>query len=187
MKYRAIAMKALVSLRLVAVALALASCGLDLERGERGGSIFREAFREFGMASQSSRDATLRTWGWVEVKSLEGLSAVVSLPGRPQRPVVLYFYASWMGPGAEFESTVLGNESVKAKLEGYTLVYFDVTEDGWDIQTKMGAEMLPNVRVFESGTRLAASLELGETPVPLAVVNEVVSPDEFLRALSAGE
>jgi len=184
--------RAIVAATLVAVV----GCGLDYDGdgdGRHGTSVQRELRKAIGLASAPGRDMKLRSQGWVRVRSAEGLAAVVTLPGRSQRPVVVYFFAKWFGPNEDLEREVLSDPAVMERLREFTMVYVDVTDPDAEerkLKSVLKGETLPRVHVFKVGGDLAASLRSDEAPVPSGSVDEVVvavGVDGFLSMLSTAD
>lgn len=172
----------------VATLVAVVGCGGDSYGGGRHGtSVQREWWKAIGQASAPGRDAMLRDQGWVRVRSPEGLAAVATLPGRSQRPVVVYFFARWFGPGEDLEREVLSDPAVRERMREFTLVYVDATDpdaEERELKGVLRGETFPKLHVFKVGEVLAASLRSGEAPVPSGSVDEVVGVDDFLSVLS---
>ena len=171
-----------------AALLAVASCGPSPGGYERHGtSAQREWWKAIRQASAPGRDATLKNWGWVRVRSVEGLAAVVTLPGKSKKPVVVYFFAKWSLPNEDLERDVFDDPAVKARLRGFTLVYVDVTApdaEERELQQVLKGGTVPSVHVFEDGGELAVSLRGDDAPVPRASVDKVVGVDDFLSVLT---
>ncbi len=89
-------------------------------------SVQREWWNGIRRASATGGEAKLQSWSWLPARSVEELAAVVTLPHQAHKPVVVYFFAKWFGPNAEFENDVLGDPAVKARLIGFSKVYVDV-------------------------------------------------------------
>ena len=74
------------------------------------------------------------------------------------------FLRTVAGCGGAFESAVLLNASVRAELEGYTLVLVDVTDPGSGEKALQGLLGFWPVLAFENGGALAESLRGGQEP-----------------------
>ncbi|MGH1348933.1 MAG: hypothetical protein ACRBN8_45795 [Nannocystales bacterium] len=148
----------------------------------------REWWKAIRKASAPQRDTVLKSWGWVRVRSPEGLAAVATLPGRSQRPVVVYFFAKWSALNGDLERQVLSDPAVRERLREFTMVYVDVTEPGAEqkeMKKMLDGEIVPKVHVFRTGSGLAASLLAGEEPAPEGSIDEVVGVREFLVMLDS--
>lgn len=175
----------------VAALAAVVGCRGDSKGdGRHGTSVQREWWKAIGQASAPARDAVLRDQGWVRVRNPEGLAAVATLPGRSQRPVVVYFFAKWFAPNEDLEREVLSDLTVRERLREFTLVYVDATDpDAGERKLKsvLEGETFPKIHVFKVGGELAASLRSDEAPVPSGSIGEVVGVDEFLSMLAVAE
>jgi len=181
-----------------AALVAAVGCGLDSDGdGRHGTSVQRELWKAIGLASAPGLDVKLKDQGWIRVRSSEGLAAVVALPGRSQRPVVVFFFAKWFAPNEELEREVLSDPAVRERLREFTMVYVDVTDpDAEERKLKsvlkgvLKGETLPRLHVFKVGGELAASLRSDEAPVPSGSIEHVVGVvgvDEFLSMLSTAD
>lgn len=156
--------------------------------GRHGTSVQHEWWKAIRQASAPQRDTVLRSWGWMRVRNIEGLAAVVTLPRHAQSPVVVYSFAKWSLPNEDLERDVFGDPSVRARLSGFTMVYVDVTDpdaEERELQRVLKGGTVPKVDVFRAGNELAASLRGGDLPVPSGSIDEVVGVADFLSMLSA--
>jgi len=174
----------------VAALVAVAGCGLETDGdGRHGTSVQRDLWKAIGLASAPGLDVKLKDQGWIRVRSSEGLAAVVTLPGRSQRPVVVYFFAKWFAPNEDLEREVLSDPAVRKRLREFTMVYVDVTDpeaQEREMMETLEGETVPKVHVFRTGGGLAASLRSGEKPVPEGSIDEViVGVGDFLSMLAS--
>ena len=124
---------------------------------------------------------------WVAAPSLEALRAAAE--GAGDQPIAIELAAAWCLPCKELATKTLADGAVVKRLAGTAKIEVDVT-DGTDaqvdIQERLGAQTLPHLVIYRSGTELAGVLaDEPEAIEPAVRVQTFVTAAELLAKLDA--